>query len=78
MARFIHVNDIKPRERNPAGLWLNTDAIDIIEPANGGKDTEMTLRSGRVIQVVGSLELLETTCRSPGACRSFPRVVTSN
>lgn len=56
MATFIHVNDIKPRDRNPAGLWINTDAIDIIESVNGGQDTEMTLRSGRVIQVMGKLD----------------------
>jgi hypothetical protein len=59
MATFIHVDDINPRV-GTAGLWINPDAIDFLEATNRGQDTEMTLRSGRVIRVVGSLDSWKT------------------
>jgi|GEM_PF-6314757 len=55
MATFIHVNDIAARPAT-ASVWLSTDAVDCLEAVNGGQDTELTLRSGRLIRVVGSLD----------------------
>jgi hypothetical protein len=57
MASFIHVNDINVKEGlGGPGQWVNTNAIDILESANNGQDTDMTLRSGRVIRMVGALD----------------------
>ena len=57
MATFIHVNDINVKDGlGGPGQWVNPDAIDLLEAANSGQDTEMTLRSGRVIRVVGALD----------------------
>jgi hypothetical protein len=59
MTTFIHVNDINIKGGGPgapAGIWVNTDAIDFRESANSGQDTELTLRSGRVIRVIGALD----------------------
>lgn len=47
MAIFIHVNDISAKDSVGApGQWVNSDAIDILESANRGEDTEITLRCG--------------------------------
>lgn len=57
MGRFIHVNDINVKEGlGGPGQWVNPDAIDFLESANNGQGTEMTLRSGGVIRVVGALD----------------------
>jgi hypothetical protein len=68
MARFIHVNDINVKEGlGGPGQWVNTDAIDVLEAANSGQDTEITLRSGRVIRVVGSLDSWKANVDKRGA-----------
>jgi hypothetical protein len=62
---FIHVNDIKSQTGNES-LYINTNAVDIntnavdfLQERLGGQDTELTLRSGRVIRVMQPLSSLQ-------------------
>jgi hypothetical protein len=58
MGTFIHVNDIKSQTGNES-LYINTDAVDFLQERLGGQDTELTLRSGRVIRVMQPLSSLQ-------------------
>ncbi len=58
MGTFIHVDDIKSQTGNESP-YINTDAVDFLQERLGGQDTELTLRSGRVIRVMQPLSSLQ-------------------
>lgn len=61
MPKLVHVPDIHLNEAcGRPGHWVNSDPIDLLESANKGQDTEITLRRGRVVPVTGSLDSWNT------------------